>query len=77
MNDEREKFAIRLEFILNQQQVTRRQIAEDTGCTGATIGRWLRGEVPYCINILAELHRQYGVDLNELICGRRLQIKKE
>lgn len=69
MIDEREQFGKRLEDILITKDVTRRQVAEDARCTGATIGRWVRGEAPYCILILAELHRKHGVDLNELICG--------
>lgn len=69
MSDEREQFGKRLEDILIEQGVTRRRVAENAGCTGATIGRWIRGEVPYCILILAELHRKHGIDLNELICG--------
>ena len=69
MNDAREQFGKRLGDFLIEQNITRRQAAESANCTGATIGRWLRGEVPFCILILAELHRKYKIDLNELICG--------
>lgn len=69
MSDEREQFGKRLEDFLIERDVTRRQVAEDVHCTGATIGRWMRGEVPFCILILAELHRKYQVDLNKLVCG--------
>lgn len=71
MSDEREEFGERLENILIDKGVTRRQAAEDVGCTGATIGRWTRGEAPYCIVILAGLHREHKIDLNELICGEK------
>lgn len=71
MRNEREQFAKRLEDILFTKNVTRRQAAELAGCTGATIGRWTRGEGPYCIVILARLHRELGIDLNELICGEK------
>ncbi len=69
MSNEREQFASRLEDILITKNITRRQAAELVGCTGATIGRWTRSEVPYCIVILAGLHRELGIDLNKLICG--------
>lgn len=67
--DKREQFAERLEVFLKSKHVTRRQAGEAAACTGATIGRWIRGEVPYSILVLAELRRTYGADLNELICG--------
>lgn len=64
-----EQFGKRLEDILVIQNVTRRQVAEDIHCTGASVGRWIRGEGPHSIMVLAELHRKYGIDLNSLICG--------
>ena len=67
--DPREQFGKRLEKVLTEHDLTRRAVAVGAKCTGATIGRWLRGEVPYSILILAELHKQYGIDLNTLICG--------
>lgn len=67
--DEYEQFGKRLEKLLGSRHLTRRAVAEKTHCTGATIGRWVRGEVPYSILILAELHRKYDIDLNTLICG--------
>lgn len=69
MSNEQEQFGRRLEDFLMEQNITRRQVAEDVGCTGATIGRWIRGEAPYSIMFLAGLHRKYRVDLNKLICG--------
>ena len=69
MADEYEQFGKRLEDALIEHNITRRQAAESIGCTGATIGRWIRGEAPYSILLLAKLHRQYGIDLNELVCG--------
>jgi len=69
--DVRIQFGIRLAALLNENKITRRTTAELTHCTGATIGRWVRGEAPHCINILAELHQLYGVDLNTLICGEK------
>ena len=69
MSDERDQFGKRLGNFLIEQNITRRQAAESVNCTGATIGRWMRGEVPYCVLILAELRRKYQIDLNELICG--------
>jgi len=68
--DECKQFGQRLEVILQTQHISRRTIAEGANCTSATIGRWLRGEVPYCVMILAELHRTHGIDLNTLICGK-------
>jgi len=69
MADEREQFGKRLEALLIKQSLTHRKAAEDMGCTGATVGSWIRGNVPFSIIFLAELHRKYGIDLNELICG--------
>jgi len=69
MSDERVQFGKRLENFLVEQNVTRRQVAEDVGCTGATIGCWIRGEAPFSILVLAELRRKYKVDLNKLVCG--------
>lgn len=65
-----EQFGKRLEDILVTQGVTRRQLAADTCCTGASIGRWIRGEAPHSITVLIELHRKYNIDLNLLLCGR-------
>ena len=69
MSDAREQFGQRLEELLTKRDLTSRKVAEQVRCTGATIGRWKRGEVPYSILILAGLHKHYGVDLNKLICG--------
>lgn len=69
MSDAREQFGQRLEEFLTERELTNREVAEKVHCTGATIGCWKRGEVPYCILILAGLHEHYGVDLNKLICG--------
>lgn len=69
MSDEREQFGQRLEEILTGRGLTSREVAVNVHCTGATIGRWKRGEVPYCILILAGLHKTYGIDLNTLVCG--------
>ncbi len=69
--DEREQFGKRLEYLIEEQGLTRRAVAVGAHCTGATIGRWIRGEVPYSILILAELHNVYGIDLNTLICGKK------
>lgn len=69
MSDEHEQFGRRLEAALSERNVTRRQAAEAIGCTGATMGRWIRGEAPYSVLFLIGLHREYGIDLNELICG--------
>jgi len=66
---ELEQFGQRLEEQLSTKQTTRRAAAELVHCTGATIGRWVRGEGPFSILVLAELHRKFGIDLNELICG--------
>jgi len=71
MNNEREQFGKRLEAILVERNLSNREVAEAIGCTGATIGSWVRGEAPYSIMFLAELHRKYSVDLNELICGSK------
>lgn len=69
ITNEREQFGKRLEKLLTAQDITRRQAAEAIGCTGATMGRWLRGEAPYSITFLAGLRRKYKIDLNKLICG--------
>lgn len=68
--DALEQFGKRLEKILTDAEVTQRFAAEQLNCTGATMGRWLRGEAPYCILVLAALRQKYNVDLNELICGK-------
>ncbi len=73
MTDPREQFGKRLEKVLIEHDLTRRAVADSAHCTGATIGRWTRGEVPYCILILAELHKKYGIDLNTLICGETIK----
>lgn len=69
MADTREQFSQRLEDFFTNRGLTNREVAESVQCTGATIGRWRRGEVPYCILILAGLRKHHGVDLNKLICG--------
>jgi len=67
--NELEQFGQRLAQQLNTKETTRRAAAELTHCTGATMGRWMRGEAPYCILVLAELHKKLNIDLNKLICG--------
>jgi len=75
LTSEREQFGKRLEDSLIKQGMTHRKAAELVNCTGATMGRWTRGEGPYCIMVLAGLRRELGIDLNELICGTKPQIK--
>lgn len=68
-SDAREQFGKRLEAALGVN-ITHREVAELTGSTGATIGKWIHGEAPYCVLVLAELHRKLNIDLNKLICGK-------
>jgi transcriptional regulator with XRE-family HTH domain len=69
MQTEKVQFSNRLRQLFLHHNVTQRTVAERTNCTGATMGRWLRGDVPFSISVLAALHREFNVDLNELICG--------
>lgn len=71
MEDSRAQFGKRLEALLAERNLTHREVAENIGCTGATMGSWIRGYAPFSIMFLAELHRKYGIDLNELICGSK------
>lgn len=70
MENELVEFGKRLEDFLHKEGLTRRQVAEAIGCTGATLGRWMRGEGPYAFLWLAKLRQKYGVDLNKFVCGK-------
>jgi len=63
------EFGRNLALFLLERKLTRRQVAEEIHCTGATVGRWVRGEGPYVLACLALLRKKYGADLNKLICG--------
>lgn len=67
--NELEAIGKRLSSLLIHNNISRRMIADSAHCTSATIGRWTRGEAPYSFLILADLHNEFNIDLNQLICG--------
>lgn len=62
-------FGERLQTFLIEQEAARRTVAASVDFSGARLGQWTRGDVPYSIVVLFKLRRKYGVDLNKLICG--------
>ena len=54
-----------------EKSLTQEQLAEQFGVTGRTVSRWENGNNMPDISILVELADFYGVDIRELIDGKR------
>ncbi|MDE6731298.1 MAG: helix-turn-helix domain-containing protein [Oscillospiraceae bacterium] len=55
-----------------ERELTQEQLAEQLGISNKTISRWENGNYMPPVEMLMELSEFYGVSINELLSGRRL-----
>lgn len=55
-----------------ERELTQEQLAERLGTSNKTISRWENGNYMPPVEMLAELSDFYGVSVNEILSGRRL-----
>lgn len=55
-----------------ERELTQEQLAERLGTSNKTISRWETGNYMPPVEMLMELSEFYGVSINELLSGRRL-----
>lgn len=60
----------------HERELTQEQLAEKLGTSNKTISRWENGNYMPPVEMLAELSEFYGVSINELLSGRRLEISE-
>lgn len=58
-------------------ELTQEQLAERLGTSNKTISRWENGNYMPPVEMLAELSEFYGVSINEIISGKRLEEPEE
>lgn len=56
----------------HERELTQEQLAERLGISNKTISRWENGSYMPPVEMLAELSELYGVSINEIISGKRL-----
>ena len=61
----------------HEKELTQEQLAERLGTSNRTISRWENGNYMPPVEMLAELSEFYGVSINEIISGKRLEISEE
>lgn len=55
-----------------EKGLTQEQLGEKLGVTNKTVSRWENGNYLPNVEMLQLLGREFGVDINELLCGERL-----
>lgn len=55
-----------------ERKLTQEQLAEKLGISNKTISRWENGNYMPPVEMLVELSEFYGVSINEILSGRRL-----
>lgn len=53
--------------------MTQEQLGDKLGVTNKTISRWETGKYMPPVDILKDLSELYGISINEILCGRRLE----
>jgi len=66
-----------LSQLRRERELTQEQLAEKLGTSNKTISRWENGNYMPPVEMLMELSKFYGVSINELLCGRRLDESEE
>lgn len=56
----------------HEKELTQEQLAERLGTSNKTISRWENGNYMPPVEMLLELSNFYGVSINEILSGRRL-----
>lgn len=60
-----------------ERELTQEQLAERLGTSNKTISRWENGNYMPPVEMLCELSEFYGVSINELLSGKRLEEREE
>lgn len=60
-----------------ERELTQEQLAEKLGTTNKTISRWENGNYMPPVEMLVLLSEFYGVSINELLSGKRLEQPEE
>lgn len=60
-----------------ERELTQEQLAEKLGISNKTISRWENGNYMPPVEMLMELSEFYGVSINELLSGKRLEQHEE
>ncbi len=60
-----------------EKELTQEQLAEKLGTSNKTISRWENGNYMPPVEMLMELSDFYGVSINELLSGKRLEQSEE
>lgn len=66
------KIGIFLSELRHERELTQEQLGERLGTTNKTISRWENGNYMPPVEMLMELSEFYGVSINEILSGRRL-----
>ncbi len=61
-----------LSELRREQELTQEQLAEKLGTSNKTISRWENGNYMPPVEMLMELSKFYGVSINEILSGKRL-----
>lgn len=56
-----------------ERHMTQEELGERLGVTNKTVSRWENGNYMPPVEMLAELSSLYGVSINELVSGKRLE----
>ena len=62
-----------LSELRREREMTQEQLAEKIGTSNKTISRWENGNYMPPVEMLVELSEFYGVSINEILNGRRLE----
>lgn len=60
-----------------ERELTQEQLAEKLGTSNKTISRWENGNYMPPVEMLCELSEFFGVSINELLSGKRLEQREE
>lgn len=66
-----------LSELRREREMTQEQLAEKLGTSNKTISRWENGNYMPPVEMLMELSEFYGVSINEILSGKRLEQGEE
>lgn len=67
------KIGVFLKELRKEQGLTQEELGEKLGVTNKTISRWETGVYLPPVECLKLLSEEYGLTINELLCGQRLE----
>lgn len=62
-----------LSELRHERELTQEQLAERLGISNKTVSRWENGNYLPPVEMLMELSELYGISINEILSGRRLE----